>query len=206
MERHRHPLRTRLALTGAVLATAGTLAVAGTWASFTATASVDQGDVTAGTVTIAIPAAGASNRLTLGATGIVPGDTLQRAVDLQNTGNQDLASIVLDVTAPTTSLLDTDATNGLQVVIERCSVAWTEAGSNPAYTYTCGGTTSSVVASRPVVGSAIALSNLSSLTAGATDHLRVTLSFPSGAGNTFQGVTSALTWTFTATQRAGAPH
>lgn len=100
-------------------------------------------------------------------------------------------------------MLDTDATNGLQLAIDRCSVPWTESGTSPAFTYTCSGTTSTVLATRPVIGSNLALSNLSALTAGATDHLRVTLSFPSSAGNTFQGVSSAITYTFTATQRAG---
>lgn len=202
-DRHQHPLRTRLALTALLITTAAGLLAAGTYATFTATAGVSQAAVTSGTVTIAVPAAGATNRLTLGASGIVPGDTMQRAVDLQNTGDQDLASIVLSTAAGTTSLLDTDATDGLQVAIDRCSVAWTEAGSSPAFTYTCGGTTSSVLASRPVIGTNLALANLASLTAGQTDHLRVTLSFPSTAGNTFQALTSALTWNFTATQRAG---
>jgi hypothetical protein len=127
---------------------------------------------------------------------------MQRAVNLQNTGDQDLASITLTTTAGTTSLLDTDATNGLQMVIDKCSQAWTESGSAPAYTYTCGGSTSTVLASRAVIGSNLALSTLDALTAGATDFLRVTLTFPSTAGNTFQGLTSAITYTFNATQRA----
>lgn len=204
MDRHRHPLRTRLALTSLVVLGAAGLTAAGTFATFTSTATVTQAATSSGTVTIEVPAAGAANRLTLGASGIVPGDTMQRAVDLQNTGSEDLASIVLTTAAATSSALDTDATDGLQVAIDRCSVAWTESGSSPAYTYTCGGSTSSVLASRPVIGTNVALANLGSLTSGATDHLRVTISFPSSAGNTLQNLTSALTWTFTATQRAGA--
>ena len=39
----------------------------------------------------------------------------------------------LTTTATTSSLLDTDTTNGLQMVIDKCSAAWTEAG--PPYTY-----------------------------------------------------------------------
>jgi hypothetical protein len=97
-------------------------------------------------------------------------------------------------------LLDTDATNGLQMVIDKCSQAWTEAG--PPYTYTCGGTTSAVVASRAVIGSNLALSNLGATTAGATDHLRVTLTLPSGAPNTLQNQSSTVSYAFTGTQRA----
>jgi hypothetical protein len=85
------------------------------------------------------------------------------------------------------------------MVIDKCSQAWTEAG--PPYTYTCGGTTSSVLASRAVIGSNLALSNLGSTSAGATDHLRVTLTLPSGAGNTLQNQSSTITYAFTGTQR-----
>ena len=153
-------------------------------------------------MTIALGATGAStNRLTVGATAIAPGDTLQRSVDLINQGSLDLASITLTTTASPTSLLDSDVTNGLQMVIDKCSVAWTESG--PPYTYTCSGATSSVLTTRPVIGSGLALTNLGSLISAATDHLRVTLTFPSGAGNTFQNLTSTITYAFTGTQRAG---
>jgi spore coat-associated protein N len=86
------------------------------------------------------------------------------------------------------------------MVIDKCSQAWTEAG--PPYTYTCGGSTSTVLSSRAVIQSGATLSNLSSLTAGTTDHLRVTLTFPSGAGNSFQNKSSTIQYTFTGTQRA----
>jgi hypothetical protein len=59
-----------------------------------------------------------------------------------------------------------------------------------------------VLSSRPVIQSGATLSNLSSLTAGNTDHLRVTLTFPSAAGNTFQNKSSTIQYTFTGTQRA----
>ena len=42
---------------------------------------------------------------------------------------------------------------------------------------------------------------LGSLTAGATDHLRVTLTLPSGAGNTLQNQTSTISYAFNGTQR-----
>jgi predicted ribosomally synthesized peptide with SipW-like signal peptide len=184
----------------AVLGAAAGIAGLGTFATFTSTTSASH-TVSSGTVTIALGATGAStNRLTVNASGIAPGDTIQRSVDLINQGTLDLASITLTTTASPSSLLDTDATNGLQLAIDRCSAAWTEAG--PPYTYTCSGSTSTVLASRPVIGSGLTLSNLSATTAGATDHLRVTLSFPSGAGNTLQNQSSTITYAFTGTQRA----
>ncbi|HZR12098.1 MAG TPA: hypothetical protein VFC33_02495, partial [Acidimicrobiia bacterium] len=88
------------------------------------------------------------------------------------------------------------------MVIDRCSVAWTESAT--PYTYTCSGTTSSVVASRAVIGAGIALSNLT-LTANTDNYLRVTLTLPSTAGNTFQNQSSVINYAFTATQRNGQP-
>jgi spore coat-associated protein N len=178
--------RDRLALSIALILVAVALAGVGAFAAFTSSASVSQ-SITSGTVTIALGATGtADNRLNIAATGVVPGDTIQRAVNLSNTGNQDFASITLTTAASTSSLLDTDASDGLQMVIERCSAAWTEGGSAPAYTYTCSGATSTVLSSRAVIGSSLALSNLG-LTAGTTNHLRVTLTLPSTAGNTCRG-------------------
>src|SRR5213078_992172 len=110
---------------------------------------------------------GSTNRLNVDATAIAPGDTIQRSVDLINQGTLDLASVTLTTQATTSSTLDTDTTYGLQMVIDKCSQAWTESG--PPYTYSCGGTTSSVVATRAVVGNNISMSNVSDLlTSGTT--------------------------------------
>jgi spore coat-associated protein N len=195
--------RRKLLVSLAIVAAAASIAGLGTFATFTSSTSASQ-NVSSGTVTIALGATGAStNRLTVGASNIAPGDTIQRSVDLINSGSIDLSGITLTTSATASSLLDTDATNGLQMVIDRCSNAWTEGGVAPAYTYTCSGTTSTVLASRAVVGSNLTLSNLTALTNGVTDHLRVTLSFPSAAPNSFQNQSSTIQYTFTGTQRAG---
>ena len=174
----------------------------GAFATFTSTTNASH-SVTTGTVTIALGATGAStNRLNVNATAVAPGDTIQRSFDLSNQGSLDLASITLTTTATTSSLLDTDATNGLQMAIDKCSAAWTESGSSPAFTYSCSGSTSTVLSQRAVIGSNLTLSNLGSLTAGATDHLRLTLTLPSTADNTFQNLTSTIQYSFTGTQRA----
>jgi spore coat-associated protein N len=174
----------------------------GAFATFTSTTSASN-SVTTGTVTIALGATGAStNRLNVNATAVAPGDTIQRSFDLINQGTLDLASITLTTNATTSSLLDTDATNGLQMAIDKCSVPWTESGSSPAFTYSCSGSTSTVLAQRAVIGSNLSLSNLGSLTAGVTDHLRLTLTLPSSADNSFQNLTSTIQYSFTGTQRA----
>jgi len=196
------PTTHKLLATVAVLGAAASIAGLGTYATWTSTTSENH-TISSGTVTIALGATGAAtNRLNVGASGLAPGDTIQRSVDLTNSGSIDLAGVTLTTTASPTSLLDSDATNGLQMVVDKCSVAWTEAG--PPFSYTCGGTTTPVLASRAVIGSNLSLSPLSATTAGGTDHLRVTLALPSGAPNTLQNQSSTITYAFTGTQRAAA--
>jgi len=187
----------KLALSVLVVLLALALVGLGAFASFTSSTSAAQ-TLSTGTVTIALGATGAqTNRLTVNASGLAPGDSVQRSFDLSNTGSLNLASITLTTAATTSSLLDTDATNGLQIAIDRCSTAWTESGTSPAFSYTCSGSTSTVLSTRAVIGSNIPLAGLGSLTAGNTDHLRSTLTLPATADNTFQNLTSVVQYTFT---------
>ena len=188
----------------AVLGATVSIAALGTFATFTSSTEASQASLATGSVSIALGTPGPANRLTLGASGLLPGDTMQRVVNLSNTGvagSDDLGSVTLTTAASASSLLDTDATDGLKLAIDNCSQDWTESGSSPAFTYTCGGTTSAVLAQRAVVGSDLTLANLASVAAGETDHLRVTLTLPPSAPNAMQGLSSQLTYTFTGTQR-----
>lgn len=195
----------------AAVGAAASVAGLGTYATFTDTTSADQ-SISSGTVDINLAAPGADNRLTVNASNIVPGDTVQRRAKLSNAGTEDLASITLTTSATTSSLLDTDATDGLQFKVETCGglVGWTETGASPSFTYTCDeviagddlGTRTTVLARRAIIGSTLALSNLTATTAGNTDDTVVTVDLPTSAGNTFQGLSSTINYTFTATQRA----
>jgi len=197
----RHILPGKVLLSVASVMIAAALVGVGTFATFTDTASVSQVNTT-GTITLApINVSQANNRLSIGATNIAAGDTIERAVNVKNTGTIDLANVVLTTSATVSSLLNTDTTNGLQMVLDRCSVAWTEAGAGPPYTYTCSGTTSAVLTTTPVIGTNLAMSNIV-LTAGSDNFLRVKLTLPSTAPNTLQGQSSTIQYSFTATQRA----
>lgn len=193
----------RLVASFAAVGVAAAVAGLGTFATFTSSTSASH-TIASGTVAINLAAPGTANRLSIGASNVVPGDTIQRVADLTNSsggGGDTLSAIALTTTASPSSLLDTETTNGLQMTIEKCSNAWTEAGAAPAYTYTCSGTASTVLASRPVIGSNLALAGLSSLTPGSTDHLRVTLTLPAAAPNALQNQTSTISYGFLATQR-----
>lgn len=188
-----------------LLGAAASVAGLGTFGTFTSTTSASA-TVASGTVKIDVGAGAATggiNRLSVAATGLVPGDTVSRAVTLGNTGDQALAGIGLTTTASPSSKLDTDASMGLQLQIDACSVPWTEAAATAGYTYTCPttATRSTVLASRPVIGSTPALGNLNALAAGKADNLVVTMTLPTGADNTFQALNSTISFTFNGTQR-----
>jgi predicted ribosomally synthesized peptide with SipW-like signal peptide len=185
----------KLFLSVAALGAAASIAGLGTFATFTSSTSASH-TIASGTLSLTAP----SSRLATGATTIAAGDTMQRMIDLSYSGSISFGSATLTTSATSSSGLDTDATDGLHIAIDECSQAWTESG--PPYTYTCGGSTSTVLASRALIGSGIALSNLT-LTAGSTDHLRVTVTLPSSAGNTLQNQSSTINYTFTGVQRAG---
>ena len=179
----------------AIIGVAAAIAGLGTFATFTSSTSATH-TIASGTLSLTAP----FSRLGTGAGPIAAGDTMQRAIDLNYAGTIDFSAVTLTTSAAPSSLLDTDATDGLHIVIDKCSATWTESG--PPYTYTCGGSTSSVLASSSIIGANVALTNLT-LTAGATDHLRATITLPSTAGNTLQNQSSTLTYAFTGTQRAG---
>ena len=197
----RGTLSTKILVSAGLVMASAALVGMGAFALFTDTQAVSQAN-TSGTVTLnPVSTSGANNRLSIGATNIAAGDSIQRAVNIKDTGNIDLVDVKLTTTASPSSLLDTDATNGLQMVIDKCSVAWTEAGAGPPYTYTCSGTTTSSLATGPVIGASQTLNSLT-LTAGSDNFLRVTLTLPSATGNTFQNKASTISYAFTGTQRA----
>ena len=184
----------------ALLSAAAGVAGMGTYGGFTASTSASAA-VNSGVVNLSV-GTGAGNRLSVAASGAVPGDSIQRAVTITNGGDQDLAPITLTTSASPSSKLDTDAVNGLQMKIDGCSVPWTEAGTSPSFTYTCTGTTTAVLASRGVTGSNLALTGLVAGTATKSDYLRVQLTVPTTADNTFQGLNSTMSFSFDAIQRA----
>lgn len=192
--------RTKALVTGGLVALTAAGVGGAAFASFTGSTSASQ-SVGSGTLSLSgIGTNAAGNRLTVAATEIAPGDTIQRAVTITTNGTVAIDGMELTTAASLSSDLDTDVTDGLQMTIDRCSVAWTESAF--PYTYTCGGTTSTVLASTSVIGTGRALSNIVT-TAGATNHLRVTLTLPTSADDTFQNLDSTIGYTFDAIQRNG---
>src|SRR5689334_2980954 len=104
--------RAKVLATVAVIGGTAGIAGLGTFGTFTSTTAAQS--QTDSTGTVILDHGVLTNRLSVGATDIAPGDTLQRGFALRNNGSLDMASIVMNVSAPTSSALDTDATNGLE--------------------------------------------------------------------------------------------
>jgi hypothetical protein len=179
-----------LAVIGAAAAVAGL----GTFGTFTDSTTPISAELTSGTVSIDL--AQPSALIPATTTGLLPGDSITRTLTLTNDGNSPLSSVHLGVTATTPSVLTSDTVNGLQLTLTSCSVPWTQATP----TQTCAGTEKT-----HITGPALGTRDLDapvSLTPGGTDHLLLTLSLPTTAGNTFQGKTSTVALTFSGLQRA----
>jgi spore coat-associated protein N len=191
----------KLLASAAVIGAAASIAGLGTYATWTSSTPAQNQTVSAGTVQIAL---GSTNRLTTNATGLVPGDVVERAVDLNGpaSGVTGIGSIALGVSVGSSTLLDSDTTNGLHINVDSCPSAWTESGTAPAYTYSCSGSVTSLVSNQPVIGN-FNLPSLNSMNVGGVDHLKVKLTLPASAPTTMMGLSDTLSYVFTATARAG---
>ena len=198
----------KMLLSVTALAAAAGLAGVGTYANFTGSVGATQ-NISTGRMEITLGASGPANRLSVNATGMVPADTMQRAVDLNvplatNTAGT-MTAVTLTTADSTPTFLSTDTVKGLFIKIDRCSAVggWTEAGVAPAYTYTCPapGVVTSVLNRVPVVGAARALNTLA-IAPGSTNHLVVTIDLDAAADDTFQGLSATIQHTFDGVQRA----
>ncbi len=182
-----------------VLGTAAAVAGMGTFGNFTDSTTPVNTTIQSGTLSIDLSQQGAAVPVTT--TGFLPGDSMTRAVNLVNDGNSPLGTVTLSSAPTASSVLTTDTTNGLQLTVKKCSVAWTQGGTAQAPTYSCAGT-ETLVGSGPVVNN-MTINGAAALNVGGTDHLTFSISLPTSADNTFQGKSASLSLTFTGTQRTG---
>lgn len=183
-----------LGIVGATVAIAGL----GTFGSFTETTAPVETNVETGTVSIRLSPAASYASVPFTAGGLMPGDSTSTPFDLVNDGDVAWDSVTFTSWATSSSLLDTDQVNGLQLTLESCSIPWTVVGSG----YACGGDVDAfyvgpIIMDDPLAGAA-------SLQPGKVDHLLATIAFPSTAGEAHENKVSELAFSFTAVQRDGA--
>ncbi|PNH85238.1 hypothetical protein [Arthrobacter sp. AFG20] len=141
---------------------------------------------------------------------VAPGDVVNRYVTLTQGNELAGKDLTLAVADANPTLLTTSATKGLRVTVTQCVGGdWTVTGAGA-----CTGSGASPLA----LATSVPLSTLastpaaltSSVAAGSTVKLQITLTLPDQtettvngvqAAGSIQGLTSALTWTFGETQR-----
>jgi spore coat-associated protein N len=150
-------------------------------AAFTATTTNPGNSFASATLAVSNDKSAAASLVSL--TNMIPGDTANRTVVIQNTGTGTVGFTYTGaISATASTLLWSDATNGLQVTVTRSGVV------TPLYTGTL---KNMVLAASPTIA------------VGGTDTLSFTFSLPTTADNTFQTLTQDFTITYTATQLAG---
>lgn len=181
----------------ALIGSAAAVAGLGTFGSFTATTEATT-VVTTGITKIDVNGNGGWNNMNIASAGLMPGDRIERLVTLTNAGDQDLVGMTLTTTdkAPVASILTTDKTNGLQLAVENCAVAW----SGTTGAYTCPAPIS-IIPTRSIVGANTPLLSLASVRGKGTDNLKVTVTLPVTADNAFQGITSSVAFAFAGIER-----
>lgn len=209
------PRRARRALLGAgLLGVALAVAAPSAWGTFSTPEPVEL-DTSAGVVAVTV-ADGDSGQAFVDSTmpGLFPGETRERLVDLTiggvpQSGTLDFQALSLTVAVAAGNLpIVNNPDDGLQLEIERCSTPWDESGGHPATydaTYTCSGTSSTVVARGPVLGTFdLTTDPGDSLVAlGDVNHYCFTFDLPTTATAAMQNTGSILSFTFNGTARAG---
>lgn len=194
--------RARVAASVAVLGVTGAVAGLATYGTFTDSTSPVVTATATGVVSIDLAkAAGAATLSLFPNGGFLAGDSESSPLDLVNDGSSPLGQVSLASRATTSSALDADAVNGLQLTVRDCSTDWAKANG----AWSCPGTATTVYSGRILLDSVLA--GLDSLAPGGVDHLLLTAGLPTAADDeAVAGARSALDFTFTAVQRGGAAH
>lgn len=173
--------------------------VVGTAASFAVLgASVDLAGASGGRVRAKAPKLQLSGRIIQRASGVAPGDRIERTIVLGLRGRAELETVALTVTAKRASLL-TDRRQGLLLSLDRCSRGWEGTSQR---SYTCRGRRTGLITRMPVLGGRrVRLT----LRPGARAYLRLTLKLQIRAGDALQHQTSTLVYRFTGVEQRYAP-
>lgn len=191
----------------AVAAAGLALTAGGVYAALTATASntVPQ-SASSGILSLTMTANGAGFNQSI--TNMAPGDTVNRYISLSQGPDLDGKDITLGVADGASTLLTTSATKGLRATVTSCPAAWTP-GTGAG---TCSGTPSVLLAGVPLstLSAEPVTVKAGANAAGSVLNLQISLNLPDQTEtvtngvpptDTIQGLSSALTWTFSETQR-----
>jgi predicted ribosomally synthesized peptide with SipW-like signal peptide len=194
-----HRTKGRIAASIAVVGAAAAVAGLGTFGSFTDSTTPVVTQLETGVLSIELTKAADAATLSLFDNGnFLAGDSESSAIDLVNAGTVALGEMRMASVATSSSALDSDEVNGLQLAVDSCSESWTlDDGS-----WSCDGETTRFY-SGPIVADA-PLTGAASLAPGVVDHLLLTATLPATTtADMVADATSDLDFTFSTTQRGG---
>lgn len=183
----------------------------GAWSIFQSSTPATSQSLSSGTVLIALAGSGSSSSLSVGASDLVAGDVVAREAVLKNTGTSGIGTITLSMAGPASpNALTTDTTNGLQAEVQSCTGGtWTSTTlADGGYSYSCSGTVDTLLASAPVSSFAsgvVVPGSAGTLAPNATLPVVITLTLPTSASNSLEGLSTSVTYNFVATQASAGP-
>lgn len=201
--RPRQPFAIRLSAVTVVAAAAVTVTGAGVYALLSATA-FNTSPQAVGSGTLKLTMNGGAATFASDISNLVPTQSVDRYVTLTNGGTLAGKDLKLGVTDATPSLLTTDATKGLQVTVASCTTPWVGGVCGDL----AGASTQLSTSMKALTTSPVAMAG-STMAAGETRHLKVTVTLPDQVevtengqlpAGTIQGLAASLTWTFSETQ------
>jgi hypothetical protein len=214
VDRHRRTRWGRLAIALVVL-TGSAITAQYASADFGSAKQVSQDAVTAATLSLTLTD-DATQVFQTALANFYPGLAYHRAIDI-TIGPSDLKTLY--VTPSDTcgncfsTTLTNDATNGLNIGIERCSVPWTPSGTPPNRSYDCSDNAGGVFHGLRMIPAAVQTfqsandtqiplsTGLSGMTANTTYHHLFYWFLPGNTSTVTQGQTGLVTYTFSGTQR-----
>jgi len=186
----------RILLSSATGLLALTSVALGTYAGFTAQTAGPGNTFSTGSVALSIGRDGpsGSGTFTFGTVAdMVPGESVVKFLVVSQTGTLDFG-LTLQASAPTTtSQLNTDATNGLQLSVKQCAGSATFTAVD-----TCSSGSPSLLYSGSVASVASSATSLGAVTAatGGAKHLQLSISLPSTTAIVGPATSTVeLTWT-----------
>lgn len=202
----------KIAIVAAASVGGAALISSSVFAALTASATnTSGGSVTSGTLKLTQAPSGQTGitgGFVTAISNIAPSDTINRFIILSNPGTLNSSAMTLGATGSQSNTLVTDGTKGLKVAVYQCSSAYNGSGQ-------CIEDETEVLSQRSILSLATPATltlQSGSLNSGATTHLRISISLPTNSEvttngdlpeGTVQGLTNAITWTFTQTQRIG---
>lgn len=170
--------------------TIAVFAAVAAWWTLTAAAALRPAAAVHGKATLAMRTAGiVPSGVLAGAGNLVAGDSLQREVGITNVGSKPVGAAAVRVRAIGAASLS----SGLSVQIDRCTARWVSSGKS----LLCHATQTTLTSWFTPSSKQISLA-LAGLKPRATAWLRVTVRLAAGASAAQQGVSTTLTYTFSA--------